>query len=295
MLPNKKITKIRNFKQKRKLPYNTTKKYINPFFARKKRKKIKKAAANLTIKYKLIIIGLLIILGCAVWYLFYSPFFVIKIIEVNGQGGVNSDNIKNIAWQQINNKFFILWPQKNIFLFDKNKLTDELNKKYSFEMLIITKKLPDKLIIDYKEKEYAFIWLENDKYYYSDIKGGIITETNPLEIKQKDYPLIKNQSSSRIVNNKITSNLSYINYVITLFNKFKKYKDDLEIQKYIIDNDLYTVKIILFNGPMIYFNINEDVDKQINKLIVIKNEKLKEDFAKKTCIDLRYGDRVYYR
>jgi hypothetical protein len=53
--------------------------------------------------------------------------------------------------------------------------------------------------------------------------------------------------------------------------------------------------MILKLGPAVYFNIEEDIDKQINKLIIIKNEKIKKDFNKKTYIDLRYGDRVYYR
>jgi len=51
----------------------------------------------------------------------------------------------------------------------------------------------------------------------------------------------------------------------------------------------------LIDGPKIFFNTEEGIDKQINKLLVIKNEKLKDDFNGKEYIDLRYGDRVYYR
>ena len=49
------------------------------------------------------------------------------------------------------------------------------------------------------------------------------------------------------------------------------------------------------NGPMIYFNLQEDIEKQVTKLLVLMNEKLKNNLGEKEYIDLRYGDKVYYK
>lgn len=49
------------------------------------------------------------------------------------------------------------------------------------------------------------------------------------------------------------------------------------------------------DGPMIYFNLQEDINKHVAKLLVLFNEKLNNDLNEKAYIDLRYGDKVYYK
>ena len=58
---------------------------------------------------------------------------------------------------------------------------------------------------------------------------------------------------------------------------------------------IWTIKIKLIDGPGIYFNIDENLKQQLDKLLVIKNEKIKDDFLTKQYIDLRFGDSVYFR
>jgi hypothetical protein len=48
-------------------------------------------------------------------------------------------------------------------------------------------------------------------------------------------------------------------------------------------------------GPKVYFNIKNDLDKQVKKLAVIKCEKPEAEFKVLEYIDLRYGDRVYFK
>jgi hypothetical protein len=48
-------------------------------------------------------------------------------------------------------------------------------------------------------------------------------------------------------------------------------------------------------GPFIFFNIKDDIDKQLAKLVLIRDKELMDNFNKKTYIDLRYGDKVYYK
>ncbi|MFH1482541.1 MAG: hypothetical protein ABIE46_03405, partial [Patescibacteria group bacterium] len=62
-----------------------------------------------------------------------------------------------------------------------------------------------------------------------------------------------------------------------------------------IDNEEGTIELKVVSGPIIYFNIKDDLLKQVSKLDVTISQKLKEEFIKKTYIDLRYGDKVYYR
>ena len=53
---------------------------------------------------------------------------------------------------------------------------------------------------------------------------------------------------------------------------------------------------IINNGPEIFFNIEEDLGAQFKKLEVLISEKLKGDRLKKLeYIDLRFGEKVYYK
>ena len=81
---------------------------------------------------------------------------------------------------------------------------------------------------------------------------------------------------------------------INLFDQFKK-QNDLILEKLIIDSEVDTIKVKILDGPEIYFNISEVLEKQFKKLIILKNERLKNEFNKKTYIDLRIGDSIYYR
>ena len=295
MLPNRNFKLVnRKIKKKGKLPYSS-KAYKNPFFPKKKRVSLRISVYRFSFKTKLIIWSAMIFLALGAYFLFYSNYFSINNITAAGAGRIDSAVIETIAWQQIEDNFLVIFPQKNIFLFSKKMLYKKLNSKYSFDSLIINKDLPNNLVIEYNEKKYAIIWQENENYYYVDDYGSLISEANLLEISQKDYPIIKNESNDLIINNKITVEAVYFDYAKQLFSKFKDYENEFKIERFVVDSDVNTLKAVLESGPVVYFNISEDVDKQVSKLLIIKNEKIKEDFNAKTYIDVRYGDSVYYR
>ena len=269
------------------------KKYSNPFFRGRKRKKIK--PKHLSWRIKLIIIELIILACGIIWFCCFANYFAIANINVSGAIKISAQDIKDLAWQQTKTRHWLVIPQKNLWLFNENKLTITLHERYFLDDLIIEKKSPDTLIIKFKEKIYSVIWQQDDKYYYVDTDGNVITETSAEEIEQKNYPLINYRGTEGIIDKKVENQKESINYIIELFNQFKNERHGFAIDCFIIDNEINTVKMIVQNGPEIYFNISEDAGKQITKLIVLINETLKDDFSSKQYIDLRYGDRVYYR
>ena len=279
-------------KLKRKFDYNK-KKYSNPFFNHKKRKKIQ--TLNLSLRVKLIIVGIMVVILALIWFCFLSAYFNIDKINIAGIEKIARKDIENIIQQQINKKRFLFCSQKKLILFNSSKLAEALNEQYYFDNIDIQKKWPTTLTIELKEKTYSVIWKEDDKYYYIDLNGHIINEANPLEIKQKNYPLIDYRGKHKILNKKVEGQNQNINFIIELFDKFKTNTDKLQIECFIINDERDTIKIAISQGPKIYFNIKKDIDRQINKLLTLINEKLKDDFDQKTYIDLRFGDRIYYR
>lgn len=286
-------TKHRSFAKQRRYS-SSVRTYTNPFFeTKKKRSQGLSVESSIPMRIKLIILLVLGLFVLIFWLAFYSNYFVIKSIEARGGEGLNPRDIESIAWSQINDSAFILWPQKNIFIFDKEELIKTLNLKYSFNNIIVKKKLPNKIIINYNEKEYSLMWLEKDIYYYTDAHGYVIKRIGDAP-ENKDYPLIENKSSFFIESNRVAIDQVLIDYALTLFDKMASYPD-MPIDRFIIEDDNTTLKVQLKDGPKLFFNITKDPDEQLNKIVTLKNEILKEDFDKKEYIDVRIGDRVYYR
>ncbi len=283
--------KNREHKRKGKLHYNT-KKYSNPFFQKRKKNL---NTNSLPIKIRFFIYLTFFALIFFSWFLFYSKYFKITEIEINGKGSIAHKNIENIVNQTIKSNIFILLPKENLFFFKESKLLAELNKNYYFEYLNIKKDYPHKLILNYQEKEYSAIWSENNNLNFIDDSGIIITTASSTDLK-KQYPVIQNNTEFTVIDNKVGVNSLYVPAVIDLSKLLSIYNDELKIDKYIINPAEYnSIKVELTEGPYLLFDISKNLERQVDKLMIVKNEKIKDDFIKKEYIDIRTGDQVYFR
>jgi hypothetical protein len=85
--------------------------------------------------------------------------------------------------------------------------------------------------------------------------------------------------------------LDFISRAKGLLNK----NPDLETVKYQLSSNTTTVIAKLVDGPDIYLDASGDLNKQISKLLIVKNEKLKDSFKNKSYIDVRIDNNVYYQ
>lgn len=276
----------------KKYKYNIKKDYQaknlkNPFFCSTHNKKKKFCSWKI---YLLIFI--ILVLGL-LYFLFLSPFFLIKDIKVSGLGRLPEDAISTILWQQTEEKAF--WPlkQNNLLLFKTAEAEESLMSNFNFSKISITKKLFNSLVVEIEERPYAFIWSEAGNRYYSDSKGYIIKDSTVTDEDLSKFPLIENQTpDSLIAEDYLKINLEYLNFIFSLREDLLKYPD-LKIDKFMMTQELNMLKVLFSDGLVVYFNIKDDPIKQIDKLVVVKKEKIKDNLSSVNYIDLRYGDKVY--
>jgi len=279
-------------KKKGKLHYSS-KDYKNPFFDHKPKKNTS-SDQNVILRIKYFAIFGTVLVIALFFYLLYSSIFRIKNVEIIGTGEMDKGEIQKISWETINDGVFVFLPKNSIIFFNEKKLNEKLNKNYFFDFLSIKKDYPDKIIIDFKEKQKSFIWIEDEKYFNADKGGFIIKEISPIDISDLSFPIIENKSKNKIENNTIKIDNAKISFSLELFEKFKNLTE-LKVEKFVLDDNQDVVKIKLINGPYLYFGKNLEIEKQINKLTTIKEAKLKSNFFEKEYIDLSFGDSVYYR
>ncbi|MBU2264248.1 hypothetical protein KJ797_02855 [Patescibacteria group bacterium] len=248
---------------------------------------------RLSNKNKLIIFAVIIVISILVWLLFFSTLFKIKTIEISGANGNMSGEIESIARGLTENR---LIGKNNLLLYNKSDLNEILNEKYYLDNLIIQRKLFHTLTINLREKQPTAVWREDEQYYYIDCDGNIINQTDPLNINNQSYPLIENLTTIKIDGRKANINKEAIDYILNLFNEFKGKKYNFEIERFIIDKDVNTVKMAILSGPKIYFNIKMSAVEQTAKLDLIIKNNLKNDVKTiKEYVDLRYANNVYMK
>ncbi len=266
------------------------KEYNNPFF--KKTRTKKSIPSKYSWRIKLAIIEVLILFLGLFWFFFFSPVFEITKININGYTRIQQKDILDLVNNQMSS---YLNFQKNIFLFKNQTLINNLNDKYCLEKITVKKDFPATVNVIIQETRTSVVWYENENYYYVDSDGNVIEKVEPLEITQKNFPIIDNQSLNYIVEKDVNqANVNQLKYVIELFESLNKNNYNFEIEKFLIDNEFNTVKLLIRQGPIVKFSSQEPLEGQIAKLDILINQTLKDDYIKLKKIDLRYGELIFY-
>jgi cell division septal protein FtsQ len=279
------------YSAKKHLPFDyQQKKLENPFFKRRER-----IVSFAGLKAKLAIAAIVLISALLIWFFLFSAFWKIKEISLAGLDQATETEVRQLIAEQMKLKKYLLFPQNNLLFFNEKKFQETIKGKYRFQKISLEKKWPAKLIVAITEKPIAGVWNEADKYYYVDVDGYLVQEINPLDIQDKKYPLIANQSSDLARDLKIQADPALLAAAARLFEKIPQKSLGISASRFIIDNEIDTVKVQTAEGPLISFDAKGDIDRQLNRLFTLKTQKLKDDFTEKKTIDLRFGDKIYYQ
>ncbi len=281
----------RSDKKKIKDHYKQKKKIKNPF---------KKEKVKINWKKTLVILLVILIFSALIWWIFFSGFWSIKKIEIKGLERTPQIEVEGLAWGQIENENKLL-SQKNLFFLNKEELIEKMKNNFRFPEVNIKRSIPDKITIRIKESKAEFILIEGEKKYKIDEGKYVIEETEHLN---KNLPIIRNSSTeNKIIGDRVYIDNSYTDYIIDLYRIIEKDFENIEIEKFILDHEVpdmervkqNTITMKIANGPIIYLNMEVEAQEQMNKLFILKNKELKERFMDSEYIDLRYGDRIFYK
>lgn len=278
--------------------------FKNPFFQRKKKKK----------KSRLFFLILIIILSGGLYFLNQSTYLQIKNIEISENFLISESEIKNIIDNQLAKKRLLILSQKNILFFNKFQAKKSIKKNYYLKNLKIKKIFPDTLKIIIEEKKSLVIWITDDRNYYLGSEGMVISEVKPQEeiIKKEgetqiikplvnlinsDLPIIYDLSNQKINIGEKTASQKLMDFIINL-NKLFKENINAEISFYQIDSpQSREVRLKTVEGWQVYFKITDDLNEiatQVERLRLTLKEKI-SDQKNLEYIDLRFGERVYYK
>lgn len=277
----------------------------------------------------------IIILGTLIWivyFVLYSPIFKIKNITIVGNEEIFQDDIKRQICQVMEQKKYFLIPRDTFFTTPIDLLSRTLSETFILANLEISKEFPHDLKINLKEKlSNLNFCTENEeiKCYQINYRGEVTKRTGPNEpgsspptlfyrlpsLKKKEpvgetvTPVaatttattttdIESQSVAqipRIVVGKTKIPTEIVHFVLELLGVFGDKVGGIEIQDVEINNLDSSIIINTRQGYQIYFNRDEDMIKQIDNLNTLLAKEIKGEQDRLEYIDLRFGDRVYYK
>lgn len=271
--------------------YKPAKKNFQPYASQSK---LNRRRSNSQSFAKLYWLGafILIIIGALIWWLLLSPSFRLTEVTTSVAKNFSTDDLKNLVWDKIHAQGGLL-PKDNLWLVDTKVISQSINERYYLDKLKISKSWPHKLNIVFEEKNYALAWSEDNNFYLINYQGDIIS----VGAVSPSLLVIYNRGTAKKGERRIDIQEKYLTFADQLNKSFTEKIKGLNDRQLFLDDEVNTIKIQITNGPVLKFNTEDPIDKQLLKLETIRKQELSDGrvFNSQKYLDLRYGDRIFYQ
>ncbi len=230
----------------------------------------------------------LIFLGTGVDVLFFSSFFQIGNIKIEGNEKVSIEEIKNIISRNTDKKFGVV-ETKSIFLAELDKINNEILKEIpQIAKIKLIRNFPNTISAQVVERIPSAVFCEFKRCFLMD-NGGVAYED--IDKIPANMPRITNANFNKEIKlgeKPITD--EQMNYVLKIASQIKVF--NLSAIEFLVKSNT-RLNVRMSDGWQVYLNPQKDIDKQIKNLGIILKEKLPIEKRKNLAyIDLRF-DRIY--
>lgn len=250
-----------------------------------------------------------VLLALVIW-LQGSSTFQIQTIEVLGEPVVGTQEIKDVISQQLAKRRWLIFSQRNIFFFSPKRAERALARQYGEDYLTVKKKYFQTVIVSVNADISRIIWSANQQTFYLDTNGVALREAadpqSTVELSQGttevvrtqnqfgDHPLVFDESGTAVVIGQAATSPQLVEFITTVTAAVRA-RADFEIAHYTIMSpyaDWLTLQTI--SGWAAYFKTTDSAEAQVSRLLMVLAQKV-TDRSKLEYVDLRYGDKVFYK
>ena len=287
-----------------------TGKFKNPFFNVK---------TEITTKWsvwktRFILGGVGIVAAVLLYFIFFSPYFYINKVNVEGLESIPGNDFQNLVDEHLNSRWLLIFPNNNALSLRKGSLAKKIGERYVLDELVIDRDFPNVLNIKVKEKISNAILTIGPNYFFLDTHGLILRRINENEvypglsagpfsgevpefknvIAELNLPLIYDQSGDQVeIGQQFLTPEKYAKIlnsreILSLYTPY-------ELDFYKINNiDVNWFKIVTKDGWEMHVDLDKNIQTQIVKIFTfIKEQGINpSDY---NYFNARYEDRIYYK
>lgn len=234
--------------------------------------------------------------------IYLSHFFLslsslqIKEINVFGNKIIKEDSILKIVKEDINGKYFWIYPKNNIWIYPKSEIRNDLKTGYKRIEDIEISRNREEISIFVKERKPESLWCTKlddfENCYLMDIYGYIFDFSDENSSLFKYYGDVFEGvpiGQFFLKNNFIR---------IENFRKDLSKIEGFENQDYFLITKDGDYEIHFKGNKKIIFSKDQDFNQLSSRLnLIVKNQKIGKinDFKNLEYIDLRFGSKVFYK
>jgi cell division septal protein FtsQ len=256
---------------------------------RRKRKK----SGFLSKFYFSILGGVIFLLVLAGSFVYLSSQFTVKDIKAAGLTGVSNDDLEKTIKDKLTFSFNFFGKQytiENFLMPASQKLNSVLAAYPEIESINVERDYLQKSIsFVVKEKQPSAIWEEsfkNDSCFLIDKNGSFIKKCDENNIKG----LLKINEKADVSSGNEIVRKNFLAATESILAASQKYALSGSNFSLLAGDKL---AFDLSGGCCIYFNINDDLDWQLQKLgVVLKQSKYSNNLSRFEYIDLRFGNQA---
>ena len=258
----------------------------------------KKRRKTLLVKFIFFGVGFLVVLA-GLAYISRTEKLNISEVEITGNKIVDTEMIRAAAQEEITGSYLWFLPKTNILLYPKGNIRDALSDKFKgLKGISITTRDDRILQISVAERIPKYMWCgENlpesganiETCYFLDETGFVFDEAPYFsgEVYFKFYGKMSSNFKSLILFKQTLEAMKLEPVALYMM-------ENGEIKMYLSDESSLPM------GPEIIFKTDSDLEKIAENLqAALTTEPLQSDFKNKYSsllyIDLRYGNKVYYK
>jgi hypothetical protein len=288
-----------HFKSVQRKKYKTSS-YSNPYFKGPKNQNLKKGIY--------IALGAAIFIGCAAFFFSHS-FFKIAVVEINGVEYIDRTDLEEVVLSYVNESVYLFFDKSNQFLFSKDQMSELLTSEFALASVSV-KHGAGRLKIEIEERTSNLVWVTNGSVYIADLSGvivreldagtlewlrsGIIPEGAPVDAAHLiSLPLFTDKNSIDVTLGSVVFKEIEIENII----QFHEGLIERGIEFSGTDIDRLAgkwMRVGTVRGYGILFDAVGNIEEQLRNLDVVLHEKA-ERVDDLDYIDLRFGDRIYYK
>ncbi len=238
--------------------------------------------------------------GVTIHSLFFSPLLDINSVQISGTDKLGVANISETIDAALRGKYAGLFKKNNIILASKNNIEKVLTDRFKkIESVEITKKFPDELLIDIKERQSSLVFCSGESCFVIDNSGQAYASADfeSNELDEQNLSILRDLSRKPVAMEDVSINVSLLQFIADIKNRLRT-DLDLEIKPEwstptVVSGDL---RAETAQGWKIYFGEDVGANKEMEMLKTVLNNSIdKTKQADLEYIDLRLNNKVYYK
>ena len=237
--------------------------------------------------------GAFFIAAALLYWLFFSPNFVITRIAVDGNFALPPPAIQELIRAQLDSARWRAVSQQNIFALDSQALTKKITEQFVVEQVYVKKDRPHTLAITVSERPREAIWSTRGQFYALDVQGIVLGKTPRPTMGGS--PVIYNESGGELSLKQQIISPAVLSFIAKLLDD-ERIKL-LQPRFFIVPKSNSTeLTLKVGEGWTVRFDAALSLEDQLHNLdLTLRNSIPPDKRAKLNYIDLRFGERVYVK